>query len=653
MKISKYFLFAAAALVMGTACSDDDPVNPSKPKEDAISLTPAEATVGSKGGKVSTMVTSSGKWTLSDEQNAYVLPAVSEGVDGDIVEFDVQPNDKEEEQVFTYTFTCGEKQAPFKITLAKKASQKEDELELIYTEGSNLLPTVGGQVKVLVTSSGEWTLEGSYDFAHPSATSGEDGAEVVFDVDPNETYEDKTADYLFKMGTKEVAFQIVVAAAIPEMIEITSKSEMRLSYEKQDRLAVTLSTDVNYRDLTAEIVSDVEGWLAYAIARPTEGGADTDVTAYFTMAENEGETAREAVVTIKGVKTGEATFKVIQLPRSIIEPEKLAYYLGVESQSIAIPVTNNVEFDVTVSEEGNGWVTFVDFSNNNLNLTISELGDAPARECTVTLTEKNAPDNAEPLTVQISISQKPKGLIECVADMRYSRCYFPFLNNASALNNMMSGTMEALVNIQETRISGSLSTIMGIEGKFLLRLGDVGVPWNQIQLATNRGNFTSTALELSELNKWYHIALTWNGGNLYVYIDGEMKYTELSFYNFMPSLNVAYGGYESDYTRAFWIGYAYNADRYFPGYMSEVRIWNRALSKEEINAENHFYQVDPESEGLVGYWKLNGPGEAGKDFLVKDSSSSGNNMMGEKNVRSAGNNQVGDAGINWVEASLP
>ncbi len=102
------------------------------------------------------------------------------------------------------------------------------------------------------------------------------------------------------------------------------------------------------------------------------------------------------------------------------------------------------------------------------------------------LTEKNAPDNAEALTVNIKITQKSKGLIECVADMRRARCYFPFLKNGEALNGLKNGTMEALVNIQETRVAGSLSTIMGVEGKFLLRLGDVDVPWNQIQLAMQR-----------------------------------------------------------------------------------------------------------------------------------------------------------------------
>lgn len=650
MKFQKSLLLAAAALVMGVACSEDDPVEP-KPVEDAIALNPTAATVSSKGGKVQTMVESSGKWTLEDNENAFVLPSAAQGQDGDIVEFTVQPNDREEDQVFTYTFTCGTKQTSFRITLTKKASQKEEQLELIYDEESANLPTEGGQVKVLVTSSGTWSLEGSYDFVHPSLTSGEDGAEVVFDVDANETYEDKTADYLFTMGEKSVAFSIVVKAATPESIVITSKTEMRLAYTEEKRLAVTLDTDVDTRDLSAEIVSDVEGWLTYTMARPTEGGSANDVTAYFAMKQNDGEIAREATVTIKGVKTGEATFKVTQLPRSIISPDKNSYFMGVEAQALTIPLTANVSFDVTMSEDSS-WIKYNEFAEGELRFAVEALGESPARTCTATLTEQNPADNAEPVVAVIEISQKPKGLIECVADMRGSRCYFTYMNNAAPLNNMMSGTIEALVNIQEARKDGTLSTIMGIEGKFLLRLGDVGVPWNQIQLATNRGNFTSDALQLTELNHWYHIALTWNGGNIYVYIDGEMKYTDYSFYNFMPSLNVAYGGYESDYNRAFWIGYAYNADRYFPGYMSEARIWNRALTKEEINAENHFYSVDPESEGLVGYWKLNGPYE-GKDFYVKDYSSSGNDMYGEHNVISQGGNQYGDEGINWVETSLP
>lgn len=657
MKLNKILLFAAASLGLLAGCDDSDSNVDPAPVKDSIEITPETATVSSKGGNASVMVTSSGTWTLSGAENDFVTPSATSGKDGDIVVFNVKANDQEKDQSFIYTFTCGKEEAPFVLTLKKKASEVEPELEIFYAEGTNMLPVEGGKVTVLVTSSATWSLEGSYSFVTPSATSGEDGATVEFEVAPNETYEQLTADYLFTLGNKQVPFQIVVEAAVPELLEITSATEMRLSYKQEERVAVTLNTDVNYRDLTAEIVSETEGWLTYAIARPTEGGSENNVTAYFSMAENSGETAREATVTIKGVKTGAATLKITQLPQSKITPEERAYFLYVEAQKLVIPTEANVEFDTQITE-GNEWITFVSYADNALTFDIAALPEEEAaRVGAVTLTEKNPADNAEPVVVTISISQKPKGLIEQVADMRYSRCYFQNAPaNADVLNNLSSGTMEALVNIQETRKDGSLSTIMGVEGKFLLRMGDAGIAWNQIQFASPRGNYTSASkLKLTETNRWYHIAITWDSPSqrLYFYIDGEPVYNDSFWGTMTANFGVGYTGYESEYGRAFWIGYAYNADRWFPGYMAECRVWNRALTKAEIQAENHFYSVDPASEGLVGYWKLNGPMEGGRDYDIEDCSPSGNHMVCEHDVVSNGNTQTGPFGINWVKTSLP
>ena len=71
MKISKIFLFTAAALALCGACDDsDDKVDPST-TEDKISVSPMEGVVGSKGGDVSAMVTSSGAWTLEGDEKWY------------------------------------------------------------------------------------------------------------------------------------------------------------------------------------------------------------------------------------------------------------------------------------------------------------------------------------------------------------------------------------------------------------------------------------------------------------------------------------------------------------------------------------------------------------------------------------------------------
>ena len=56
--------------------------------------------------------------------------------------------------------------------------------------------------------------------------------------------------------------------------------------------------------------------------------------------------------------------------------------------------------------------------------------------------------------------------------------------------------------------------------------------------------------------------------------------------------------------RCFWIGYSYNNERFLDADISEVRIWNRVLTQDEINAENHFYAVSEDAQNLVAYWKF-------------------------------------------------
>ena len=150
MKLNKLFVFAASALLFCGACNNSDKEVTPQPVEDAISINPQKTTVGSKGGEVPVLVTSSGAWTLKGEANDYVTPSATEGKDGDVVTFTVKANEKEVDQIFSYTFTCGTKSAALQITLKKMASQSEEQLEIFYPEGSNQLTHEGGKVTVRV-----------------------------------------------------------------------------------------------------------------------------------------------------------------------------------------------------------------------------------------------------------------------------------------------------------------------------------------------------------------------------------------------------------------------------------------------------------------------------------------------------------------------
>ena len=644
MKIAKWFLFAATALVCCGACDDKDNEEPA-PAPDKIAITPKTANVSSKGGEASVMVTSSGEWTLTGDANDYVTPSALKGKDGDIVKFTVKPNDKEEDQTFNYTFTCGKEKAPYAITLKKKASQAEEQLEITFVPESNILTREGGNVSVLVTSSDEWTLEGSHTFVHPSATSGSDGAEVTFAVDPNETEEDKVADYVFKMGSKNVPFRITVKGGVIYTLEIVGEKELKFAYTKQEKIAVTLNTNVPYRDLAAEITSTEEGWLTKGVT--VQGATETEVIMYFDMTQNDGLDPREASVKITGPKGGEDILKIKQMPQSQISVEELSYYLETTGSTLEIPVAANVAFDVTLSESAGTWFAYSGFTDGKLKFTYQDLPEGTIRSCTATLTEKEPAAGARPLTVVLMFSQKPKGVITTAVNMTGTRAW-PAWNDPAPVTNMKALTLEALVNPTVVRYSGSLSTIMGIEGKFLVRLGDVGIPWYQVQVCWDsgksgywgniEGKLSNSNMKVN-LNEWTHIAVTFGEGTVKVFINGEEKGSTTTnvpaSVNFGITHNDEQAPQGQQITRCFWVGYSYESTRDFQGMMSELRIWNRVLTADELANEARRYSVDPKSEGLVTYWKC----DEGQGDVIKDHTSYRNDLASD--------------GLKWEPVSLP
>ena len=144
---------------------------------------------------------------------------------------------------------------------------------------------------------------------------------------------------------------------------------------------------------------------------------------------------------------------------------------------------------------------------------------------------------------------------------------------------------------------------MGIEGHFLIRIGDSGIPQNQLQIANSVRNITSSDLAIPT-GEWVHIAVTYDADaqSMVVYINGKNKLED----NAINCGAVNWGKTQTDEGNGFWIGHSYNRDRWLEGDISECRIWNRVLTQDEINAKDHFYQVEPDAEGLVSYWKFDG-----------------------------------------------
>ena len=132
------------------------------------------------------------------------------------------------------------------------------------------------------------------------------------------------------------------------------------------------------------------------------------------------------------------------------------------------------------------------------------------------------------------------------------------------VTNMRQITMEALIYPRE--FGKLISTVMGIEGNFLMRIGDAGFPDNQIQIATGSGNFPDADSNKGlQTNRWQHVAMTYDADKeeVKVYVDGRLQSRGT-----LRCGSVTIKGNGTD--RDFLIGKSYDDARWFEGNMSSI-----------------------------------------------------------------------------------
>lgn len=215
-------------------------------------------------------------------------------------------------------------------------------------------------------------------------------------------------------------------------------------------------------------------------------------------------------------------------------------------------------------------------------------------------------------------------LINVVANINENYCSLLTPGSATGLSGINELTVQCMVKIDE--FGKLISTIMGIEANFLLRIGDAGVPDNQLQLATSRGNVTDPSWQFGT-GKWIMVAFTFNSstGEATLWLDGAKKATLVSSYRSA----VNWG------TSGFYIGKSYDDNRWLDGCIAEARVWNRILPDADLANTMHYYSVPVDSEGLVSYWKFN----EGAGTLIHDYAS--------------GYDMTCNTSPTWVEVSLP
>lgn len=189
----------------------------------------------------------------------------------------------------------------------------------------------------------------------------------------------------------------------------------------------------------------------------------------------------------------------------------------------------------------------------------------------------------------------------------------PKFLEATELSALKEMTLECRVYVDTFSNGADNSSVMGIEGHCAVRFGDVKIQRNMLQICRDNYQPAATAKPF-DTQKWYHVAAVWNANSKEwnIYIDGQFAAGTATQGETMDlTTNDGYG---------FGIGALsqWQSSRPLMGYMAEVRVWSRALTEAEI--ANNMNYVDPQSDGLVAYWRMNEwePNENGRGNVVRD-----------------------------------
>ncbi len=279
---------------------------------------------------------------------------------------------------------------------------------------------------------------------------------------------------------------------------------------------------------------------------------------------------------------------------------------------------NNLDYKMLPQE-------FLEYDFNEVEITSGEvLGATQSVNIKPLSNEIMGDGNKYAIAVEM---ESMNGVVETIkgANLLVGILEFPIVTSVPTIHNrnnvnftmrqdyeLTSWSIEFLINIDRLGTSvGELNNQAifaafasdGKDGEIYSRFGDAPIKGNVFQVK-NQGTQINSATEF-EANKWYHIAMVNDGAKLTLFVNGKEdisiaspnKVTQLDRNKFHLG--------NTDYLKANVM-------------MSELRFWTKAISADQI--KNNMYSVDPNTDGLEAYWKLN----EGNGNEFQDSTGHGN-----------------------------
>ena len=170
--------------------------------------------------------------------------------------------------------------------------------------------------------------------------------------------------------------------------------------------------------------------------------------------------------------------------------------------------------------------------------------------------------------------------------------------NAGHMNlDSTNVTLEGYVKVAAFKAAAPYTnTIMGIDSAQYLATLQIGnaTEANKLQFALNLGGTVQTLTSATALTTgtWYHVAATYDGAKMRIYINGVLK-DSMAATGYVLAKGQFILGRDS----------IASATSYFDGNIDEMRVWTLARTQAEIS--NNTCNISTWSDSLAAYWTFN------------------------------------------------
>ena len=281
--------------------------------------------------------------------------------------------------------------------------------------------------------------------------------------------------------------------------------------------------------------------------------------------------------------------------------------ISVEGLEATIEVAKNVSTPVTVTL--NSLDNLVEGTTYMMPITMKELSVG-----------LNAKDGYNTVFVVVDykkagsegeyVPDDPSGKFAAL-DITNSNMYANFYFDSYLQKRLSSFTYEIKIKANSLP-NGHISRFFafnGTDNTVMMRFGEGGTG-NRLQCVLGGNGGNHFANKMFSTNTWYLLTLVYDGSKFTFYVDGEKDFeadcTGYSTNFYGVEIGMSWAGYRED--------------QKFDGSIAETRVWNRALAEAEV--KEGIGTVDPDSPGLMAYWKMN----EGDGYIFYDATGNGYNI---------------------------